>query len=98
MQKCFICRTRTTHRFNDCVSATCSCPCVQEIYLFPKNELIEEVPDDSPKFMKINNVEIKKLPDLAKEVSRLAKINKHEWLPHKKDRRFKSKRHEHNNA
>jgi len=71
---------------------------VQEIYSFPKNELVEDVPDDSPKFLKINNVEIKKLPDLAKEVSRFVKIKKHEWLPVKKDRRFKSKRHEHDNA
>ena len=98
MQKCFICRTRTTHKFNDCVSATCSCPCVQEIYSFPKNEMVEDVPDDAPKFLKINNVEIKKLPDLAKAVSRFVKINKHEWLPRKKDRRFKSLRHEHDNA
>jgi hypothetical protein len=86
------------HKFNDCVSASCSCACVREIYLRPKNELVEEVPDDSPKFMKINNVEIKKLPDLAKEVSRLAKIDKHEWIRSKKDRRFKSKRHGDHNA
>jgi hypothetical protein len=96
MDKCFICRTRATHRFNDCVSATCSCQCVSQIYTFPKNELAEEVPDDSPKFLKINNVEIKKLPDLAKEVSRLAKIDKHEWIKTKIDRRFKSKRYGNN--
>jgi hypothetical protein len=96
MDKCFICRTRVTHRFNECVSATCACICVQEIYTTPKNELIEEVPDDSPKFLKINNVEIKKLPDLAKEVSRFVKIDRHEWTKHKKDRRFKSKRYGNN--
>ena len=92
MDKCFICRTRATHRFNDCVSATCSCQCVSQIYTFPKNELIEEVPDDSPKFLKIPNVAISKLPDLAKFVTRFNKVNKKEWLPKKRDKRFTNKR------
>jgi hypothetical protein len=71
---------------------------VNEIYSFPKNELVEEVPEDSPKFMKINNLEIKKLPDLAKAVSRLARVDKHEWLKKTRDRRFKSKRYGNDNA
>ena len=74
------------------MSSTCSCVCVQEIYLLPKNELSEDVQDDSPKFLKIPNVEIKKLPDLAKLVTLFNKVDRGEWLPRKKDKRFKSKR------
>ena len=59
----------------------------------PKNELAEDVPDASPKFLKINNVEIKKLPDLAKAVSKFSKIDRTEWLPKKRDRRFTNKRY-----
>ncbi|MGH7974964.1 MAG: hypothetical protein ACREBR_05535 [bacterium] len=66
----------------------------------PKNELAEEVLETSPKFLKIPNVEIKKLPDLAKAVTRFTKIRRSEWLPKKKDKRFtnKRKRYENDNS
>jgi hypothetical protein len=92
MIKCYICRSNPKHTFNDCMSSSCSCLCVQELYLFPKNELIEDIPDASPKFLKIHNVEIKKLPDLAKAVTQFNKIDRGEWLPKKKDKRFTNKR------
>ena len=94
MEKCFICKSNLKHTFSDCVSSTCSCACVQEIYLLPKNELSEDVQDESPKFLKIPNVQIKKLPDLAKLVTGFNKVNKKEWLSHRKDKRFTNKRKE----
>lgn len=92
MVKCYICRSNPKHQFKDCVSATCSCACVQELHSFPRNELVEDVPNDSPKFLKIPNVEIKKLPDLAKIVTQFNKVDRGEWLPKREDKRFKSKR------
>jgi hypothetical protein len=65
---------------------------VNEIYALAKNELVEEVATDSPKFLKINNVEIKQFPDLAKAVSKFNTIDRAEWLPKKRDRRFTNKR------
>src|SRR5579863_1505805 len=97
MTKCFICRTNPKHGFSDCVSSSCTCSCVQEIYLRQKNELPEEVQEDSPKFLKIPNVEIKKLPDLAKAVTQFNKIKRGEWLPRKKDKRFTNKRKRYEN-
>lgn len=98
MVKCFICRTNPKHIFNDCVNFTCVCPCVQAIYSLPKNELLEDVASDSPKFLKIPNVEIKKLPDLAKIVSKFNKVKRGEWLPQKQDKRFTNKRKAYENG
>lgn len=58
----------------------------------PRNELTEDVQDEAPKFLKIPNVAIRQLPDLAKLVTEFNKVNRKEWLPKKRDRRFKSKR------
>jgi len=62
--------------------------------------LVDDVLDANPKFLKIPNVEIKKLPDLAKLISRFNKIKKSEWVPKTKDKRFTSKRktYEYHNA
>jgi hypothetical protein len=50
----------------------------------------EDVAADSPNFLKINNVEIKGLPDATAEVKEFNKIDRSEWLPKKKiDKRFK---------
>jgi len=74
------------------LSETCSCPCVREIYSAVTNLQIEDVSETSPKFLRIDNVEIKALPDLAKEVTEFNHIRKDEWLPKKKDKRFKRRK------
>lgn len=100
MVKCYTCRTKAKHAFSECLSSTCTCLCVQAIYALPQNQSEEEVATDSPKFLKINNVEIKKLPDLAKAVSKFNKVDRAEWLPKKRDKRFtnKRKRYEHDHT
>jgi len=93
MIKCYAC-WKPGHKFSDCLSETCTCSCVREIYLMPSNQQEDTVAIGNPKFLKIDNVEIKNLPDLAKEVTEFNKINKEEWVPGKRDRRFKRKRYE----
>ena len=92
MIKCYGCSSKPIHRFRDCLSSICGCSCVSEIYSTIKNQLVEDVSETSPKFLRIDNVEIKTLPDLAKEVTEFSKINRQEWLPVKKDRRFKRRK------
>lgn len=92
MIKCYICATQEVHNFNQCLSADCSCPCVKQIYKMKTNGRIDGIKPVHPKFLHIDNVEIKDLPDLSSEVSRFGKIKKSEWLPKKRDRRFKKKR------
>ena len=92
MIKCYGCLSKPTHRFSDCLSETCACTCVREIYSTAKNLRIEDVSKMSPKFLRIDNVEIKTLPDLAKEVTEFSKIDRNEWLPVKRDRRFKRRK------
>jgi hypothetical protein len=42
-----------------------------------------------PQFLKINNGEDKKILSVDKEISRFTHIRKSEWLPRKKDKRFR---------
>jgi hypothetical protein len=91
MIKCYACSI-DPHRFRDCLSVTCGCSfCVQELYLI-KNELLDDVAETSPRFLKIDNEEIKLLPDLTKEVTKFNHIKRHEWLPVKVDKRFKRRK------
>ena len=92
MIKCYGCSSKPIHRFSDCLLESCGCSCISEIYSTVSNQNLEDVSETSPKFLRIDNVEIKTLPDLAKEVSEFSKINRHEWLPVKKDRRFKRRK------
>ena len=89
MIKCYGCSSKPVHKFNACLDSACQCSCVQEIYSTAQNQHLDDISEGSPKFLRIDNVEIKTLPDLAKEVTEFSKINRHEWLPVKKDRRFK---------
>ena len=88
--KCHACWTKPEHRFSECLSVECCCQCVREVYSKGPNLVPEDVAADSPNFLKINNVEIKGLPDATAEVKEFNKIDRSEWLPKKKiDKRFK---------
>jgi hypothetical protein len=91
MIKCYGCSSKPIHRFSDCLDSACGCSCLQEIYSTIQNQNLDDVSENSPKFLRIDNVEIKTLPDLAKEVTEFSKIDRREWLPVKKDKRFKRK-------
>jgi hypothetical protein len=58
----------------------------------PKNEQVEDVAVNIPKFLKMDNVRVKSLVGVANEVTKFNRIKKDEWLPKKKDKRFSSKR------
>jgi hypothetical protein len=92
MNKCYICATKKNHHFVDCMGENCNCLCINEIYSMYKNNRQDDIKPVHPKFLKIDNAEIKDLPDLAKEVSEFGRIDKTEWIKVKKDKRFKSKR------
>lgn len=92
MIKCYACLTKSNHKFSDCLSEVCTCSCVREIYLMSSNQQETDVAIGNPKFLKIDNVEIKTLPDLAKEVTDFNRIDRSEWLPRKKDKRFKKRK------
>lgn len=92
MIKCYGCSSKPVHRFSDCLDSACGCSCIQEIYSTLANQDLDNVSANSPKFLRIDNVEIKGLPDLAKEVTEFNKIRKEEWLPVKVDRRFKKRK------
>jgi len=91
MIKCYRCST-DPHRFKDCLSVTCGCACVNEIRSTGSNQSLDDVAETSPRFLKIDNEEIKLLPDLTKEVTRFTQVNRHEWLPVKVDKRFKRRK------
>lgn len=92
MIKCYGCSDKTNHKFSDCLSVTCGCACVGQLRSIEVNQLIDDVSDSIPNFLKIEKDEMKLLPDLTKAVTSFNKINRHEWLPIKKDRRFKRKK------
>lgn len=91
MVKCFICATRKDHHFKDCISIECSCQCVQELSRMYTNGRKEDIKPVHPKFLKIENGKIKDLPSVDKEIAAFNKIDRTEWLPRKKDKRFKTK-------
>jgi hypothetical protein len=44
-----------------------------------------------PKFLQIQNGEDKKILSVDKEIAEFNKVRRSEWLPKKKDKRFKTK-------
>jgi hypothetical protein len=56
------------------------------------NQREEDIKPVHPKFLKIENGKIKELPSVDKEIARFCKIDRTEWLPKKKDKRFRAKR------
>lgn len=91
MIKCYGC-SKTQHTFSDCLSVTCGCACVNEIRSAGGNQSLDDVAETSPRFLKIDNEEIKLLPDLTKEVTKFSQIKRNEWLPVKVDKRFKRRK------
>jgi len=65
---------------------------VQELQVAAVNQLVDDISDSVPDFLRIGKREMKLLPDLTKDVTSFNKIRKSEWLPVKKDRRFKRRK------
>jgi len=55
------------------------------------NPYIDEASEEHPNFLKIDNVEIKDLPDVSVAITEFGKIRKSEWLSRKRDKRFRKK-------
>ena len=90
--KCYNCETKkASHKFSCCLSATCSCPCVNQIYKMGENLQEEGMRIIHPNFLAIDNAEIKTLPNQDKDIKSFNEIRKDEWLPKKKDKRFRKK-------
>jgi len=89
MDKCFICETKKDHHFKDCISIGCNCACVQELHQMYTNGRQEDIKPVHPKFLKIENGKIKEISSVDKEIAKFVKIKRSEWLPRKKDKRFK---------
>jgi hypothetical protein len=92
MIKCDGCSSKENHKFSDCLSVECGCTCVQELHSTGVNELIDDVSDSAPDFLKIGEKEMRSLPDVTKDILNFSKVRKSEWLPVKKDRRFKARK------
>jgi hypothetical protein len=87
--KCFQCQ-QEGHTFKNCSEATCSCQCVRELALFPKNEQLDEISEHAPHFLHIKADEVANLPYPYKQISRFMKIRTKEQIIGKKvDRRLK---------
>ena len=91
MIKCYICETKVEHRFKDCLSIECNCTCVKELHQMYTNNRQEDIKPVHPKFLKIENGKIKTLFSVDKEIAKFCKIDRTEWLPKKKDKRFRKK-------
>jgi hypothetical protein len=89
--KCFVCETKKIHTFSECLSIKCQCTCVTQIYKMRVNRRKEDIKPVHPKFLKIENGKIKDLPGVAEEITRFVRIDRKEWLPKRKDKRFKGK-------
>lgn len=90
--KCFRCATAPIkHSFSICMAADCSCPCIDDIYRMYKNNRQDEIKLVHPKFLKIDNEEVKELPNQDKDIKEFGRIKKSEWTKKKKDKRFKKK-------
>jgi hypothetical protein len=89
--KCFICETKKEHKFSECISVKCQCNCVQALQSMYVNNRVEDIKPVHPKFLKIENGKIKDLPSVDKEIAEFNAIRKDEWLPKKKDKRFRKK-------
>lgn len=87
--KCFICETKKVHKFKNCLSVECSCPCVEELKQMYTNNRVEDIKPVHPKFLHINNGEDKEIPSVDKEISRFTHIRKSEWIKIKRDKRRK---------
>lgn len=90
--KCFVCSMKKNHHFVDCISANCFCPCIDEIYQMYKNNRQDEIKPVHPKFLKIDNEEVKELPNQDKDIKEFVKIKKSEWVKKKRDKRLKRKK------
>jgi hypothetical protein len=55
------------------------------------NNRQEDIKPVHPKFLKIENGKIKTLLSVDKEIAEFNHIRKDEWLPKKKDKRFRKK-------
>ena len=93
MNKCHNCLVKPlNHKFKICLSETCQCPCVNQIYKMGENLQEDSLRIIHPKFLNITPVEVKKLPNQDLAIKEYNRIDKDEWLPKKKDKRFKRKR------
>jgi hypothetical protein len=90
--KCYICETRKEHKFNQCLSQDCICPCVEQLSKMYTNGRQDDIKSVHPNFLKIENGKIKGLPSVDKEIAKFVRVDKKEWLPKRKDRRFTKKR------
>lgn len=91
--KCFSCATASIkHSFSICMAADCSCPCINEIYRMYKNNRQDDIKLVHPKFLKVDNEEVKELPSVDKEIAKFNRVDKKEWVKKKKDKRFKRKK------
>ena len=86
--KCFQC-TLPGHTFKNCSEARCSCACVNELFLLPRNEQLDRISELAPHFLHIKNEEIPSLLYPYKQISRFMKIRKKEQVMGKVDRRVK---------
>ena len=80
------------HKFKVCLSEKCQCPCVSQIYKMGENLQEDDVRIVHPKFLSINPLEVKELPCQDLEIKEYNRIDKSEWLPKRKDKRFRAKR------
>jgi hypothetical protein len=64
---------------------------VNQIYQMGENLQEEDIRIIHPNFLSINNGEDKQIPSVDKEISKFTHIRKSEWLPKKKDKRFRKK-------
>lgn len=92
MIKCFICETKAGHSFSECLSISCNCTCVSQIYKMRTNKREDDIKPVHPKFLSINPLEVKELPNQDLAIKEYNRIDRREWLPKKKDKRFKVKR------
>ena len=90
-EKCFICDTEPKHKFQDCMSTSCGCQCVQEIYL-SANTQEDGISPQHPKFLEVDQQEVMEVLNWEHEIRNFNKIDKSEWIKTKKDHRLKINR------
>jgi isocitrate lyase len=81
------------HPFKLCGSVKCQCLCVKDIYVLAANSNEDKSAPEHPLFLDVSYKEVKSLPNNDEKIRRFNKVDKTEWLSHKKadDKRRKKK-------